>query len=73
MLLFKQCMTIGLLVMCGLVIAKPTVDYCATCQAVSEFMHEMELNQTAAVMKTNLYKTCLKENEGANSRVVSID
>ena len=72
MLLFKQGMAVALLVaMSGLVMAKPTVDYCATCQSVSEFMHEMELNQTASVMKTNLYKMCLKENEGSNSRVVS--
>ena len=72
MLLLKQGMAIALLVaMSGLAMAKPTVDYCATCQSVSDFMHEMELNQTAAVMKTNLYKMCLKENDGSNSRVVS--
>ena len=72
MLFSKQGMAaLLLLVISGLVIAKPTVDYCATCQSVSEFMHEMVQNQTESIMKTNLYKMCLKENDGANSRVVS--
>ena len=73
MLLLKQNMTILLMVvMSALVMAKPTVDYCQTCENISEFVQEMESNQTESIMKQNLFKMCLKDNDGSNSRVVSV-
>lgn len=73
MLLLKHNMIILLMMVMSnyLVMAKPTIDYCSTCQSVSEFIQDMQRNQTEPVMKTNLYKMCLKENNGSNTRTVS--
>jgi len=70
MLLFKQTMAILLMVISSnLVLSKPAVDYCSSCQSFSEFINDMQMNQTESVVNMNLYKMCLKENEGSNSRV----
>lgn len=72
MLLSKQNMTVFLMVMSTYLVitmAKPTVDYCRTCLSVSEFIQNMEHNQTESIMKMNLYKMCLKENEGKNDKM----
>lgn len=68
MLLFKQIVAIFLLAM-TVAMAKPTVDHCSTCRSISEFVQEMEHNQTQSIMKMNFFKMCLKENDGANSKV----
>lgn len=59
----------GLFVGNYLVDAKPTIDYCQTCRSVSDFIHEMEVNQTESIVKMNIYKMCLHDSGGKNTRV----